>query len=112
MTAATDLGATALRHLQALLRFDTSNPPGSELPAARYVAEHLWAAGFTTEVIDLGENRGSCVGRLRGSGAQRPLLLLSHLDVVPVEPAHWSHPPHGSRISWHGRVIHLCWAHE
>src|SRR3712207_8471249 len=85
MTATTALGAEALRHLQALIRFDTSNPPGNELPAARYVAEHLAAAGFETEVIELDANRGSCVGRLRGSGARRPLLLMSHLDVVPVE---------------------------
>lgn len=98
MTATTSLGAEALRHLQALIRFNTSNPPGDELPAARYVAEQLGAAGFSTEVIDLGDNRGSCVGRLRGSGAQRPLLLMSHLDVVPVEPERWTQAPFGGEV--------------
>jgi acetylornithine deacetylase/succinyl-diaminopimelate desuccinylase-like protein len=98
MSTTTRLGADALRHLQALLRFDTSNPPGNELPAAHYVADQLQAAGFETEVIDLGDNRGSCVGRLRGDGSRRPLLLMSHLDVVPVEADRWSQPPFGGGI--------------
>jgi acetylornithine deacetylase/succinyl-diaminopimelate desuccinylase-like protein len=98
MSVTTRLGAEALRHLQALLRFDTSNPPGNELPAARYVAGQLQAAGFETAVIDLGDNRGSCVGRLRGDGSRRPLLLMSHLDVVPVEADRWSQPPFDGRI--------------
>jgi acetylornithine deacetylase/succinyl-diaminopimelate desuccinylase-like protein len=36
-----ELGAAAVRHLQALLRIDTTNPPGNETPAAEYVAALL-----------------------------------------------------------------------
>ena len=53
MTAQLDwssLQDDAVRLLQALIRFDTTNPPGNELPAAQFVAEELRAAGYEPTV--------------------------------------------------------------
>ncbi len=83
--------ATAL--LQDLIRFDTSNPPGNELPAAQYVAGVLEAEGIVPELVEAEPGRASVVGRLRGEGGARPLLLSSHLDVVPAVEGEWTHPP-------------------
>ncbi len=85
--------------LVELIRFDTSNPPGGELPAARHVARVLEEAGIEAAVLESAPGRGNCVGRLRGDGAFRPLLLIGHLDVVPTEPENWSHPPFEGRES-------------
>jgi acetylornithine deacetylase/succinyl-diaminopimelate desuccinylase-like protein len=39
------------------------------------------------------------VARLKGDGSLRPLLLLSHLDVVPADPGEWDHPPFAAEIA-------------
>ena len=43
--------------------------------------------------------RGSLYARLPGSGARRPLVLLSHIDVVPADSARWRYPPFGGVIA-------------
>lgn len=82
-----------LDHLRRLIAFDTTNPPGNELPAARYLAEVLRAEGLTPEVIEAAPGRGSVVARLAGRGAGQPLLLFSHLDVVAADKQGWDFPP-------------------
>ncbi len=57
-------------------------------------------AGIPTEVIELTPGRGSCVARLRATGpdTEPPLILLSHLDVVPVDAESWSRDPFGGDL--------------
>jgi len=88
----------ALGHLQALLRIDTTNPPGNERQAADYLAEVLAAEGYSPVVLESAPGRGNVVARCHGSDESSPLLLLSHLDVVPVEPEHWDHDPFGGEV--------------
>jgi len=82
-----------LRHFQALVRLDTSDPPGNEKPAADYLKQVLEAEGIPVEVVALEPNRPNVIARLKGSGARRPLLLMAHTDVVNVDPKKWTHPP-------------------
>lgn len=89
----------ATRHLQELLRIDTSNPPGNELPAAEYLAGVLRQEGVSPLVLTSGSQRATVVTRLGSSGAQAPLMLLGHLDVVPAVPEQWSHPPFGGDVA-------------
>jgi acetylornithine deacetylase/succinyl-diaminopimelate desuccinylase-like protein len=88
-----------VRHLQALLRLDTTNPPGHETLAAEYLAGVLRAEGIEPLVLESAPGRGNLVARLPGSGQEPPLLLYSHTDVVPAEASHWSHPPFGGEIA-------------
>lgn len=83
----------AVRYLQDLLRFDTTNPPGNELPAAQYLAGILRQEGYDPQILESAPGRANIVVRYRGSGERAPLLLYTHLDVVRAEPEHWSHPP-------------------
>ncbi len=91
--------AEAVRHLRALIRLDTTNPPGNELAAANYLAQVLRAEGLEPLVLEAAPGRGNMIVRLRGTGEAAPLLLYSHTDVVPVEPAHWSHPPFAGELA-------------
>ena len=77
------LGQEAKRHLQALLRCDTTNPPGNEELAAAYIREQLVAEGIEPRLIEPAPGRVSVWARLQGSGIARPLLLVSHTDVDP-----------------------------
>ena len=82
-----------LRHFQALVRMDTSDPPGGEKPAADYVRAVLEREGIPVEVFALEAHRPNVVARLKGSGRKRPLLIMGHTDVVNVDPKKWTHPP-------------------
>lgn len=86
-------GTEAVERLQSMLRFDTTNPPGNEAALAMALAEELKAGGLTPEVLYSADQRGNLVVRLKGDGSERPVLMMSHLDVVPAEPKMWSHPP-------------------
>ncbi len=88
-----ELAEHAFRLCQQLLRIDTTNPPGNELPAAELLAEELVGAGLEPVVMQSAPGRGNVVARLRGTGQKPPLLLTAHLDVVEADPLAWDHPP-------------------
>ena len=85
--------AETLQNFQALLRFDTSDPPGTEQAAAEYLKQVLEKDGIPATLLAFEPHRPSVVARLKGSGAKRPLLLMAHTDVVNVDPKKWTHPP-------------------
>ena len=93
------VGDEVLDHLRALLRLDTRNPPGNESRAAEYLRAMLAREGIESEIVGPSRDRASIVARIRGDGSRRPLLLMSHTDVVAVEPDKWSHDPFGAQIS-------------
>ncbi len=92
------LNEECLRHLQALVRLDTSNPPGNEIIAVDYIREQLEAAGIECEVVESAPGRANLRAVLKGNGSERPLLLMSHTDVVPAEPGYWTHHPFSGDI--------------
>ncbi len=83
---------------RALVRADTSNPPGHEAPAARWLQEQMPRLGFEdVRLVEPLPGRVSVVGRFPG-GSQAPgsrtLLWNGHIDVVPVgDPSAWRYPP-------------------
>lgn len=91
-------GDEMITHLRELLRADTRNPPGNEIRAAQYIAGVLDRAGIAYEIVGPSPERASIVARLRGDGSEPPLLLMSHTDVVAVEPDKWQHDPFGGVI--------------
>ncbi len=84
--------------LQDLVRIDTSNPPGDERPAAEYLRDVLAHEGIGAEILGPLPHRSSLLARVRGDGRDRPLLLVSHLDVVPATPAGWEVEPFSGLI--------------
>jgi acetylornithine deacetylase/succinyl-diaminopimelate desuccinylase-like protein len=91
--------AELIELLQALIRIPTVNPPGGEIKAARYLEQVLVDAGLKPQVVEPYPDRGSIVCRVRGDGSGGdPLLLLSHLDVVPAPPEGWTHDPFGGEM--------------
>lgn len=89
----------ATTHLSRLIQIDTTNPNGNELPAAQYLADVLRAHGLDPVVVEPAPGRGSVIARLKGSGEKPPLLLLSHLDVVPATKEGWLHDPFGGEVA-------------
>lgn len=90
--------AEAVQLLQELIRIDTTNPPGNELAAARHIQKLLDADGIETRILDVAPGRANLFARIKGDGSRRPLILLSHTDVVMADASRWSVPPFSGEI--------------
>ena len=87
--------------LVELIKINTTNPPGNEQAAAKYIASILAKEGITAELLDLAPGRSALVARLRSSAVPDPskaLLLVAHMDVVGVDRTKWSVDPFGGVI--------------
>lgn len=98
MTSTETVATLAQTYLRDLVRINTTNPPGNEKAAADYIAGVLRAEGIDSKVLESAPGRASVVARLKGDGSLRPLLLLSHLDVVPADPSEWDQPPFEANV--------------
>ena len=88
----------AVEILQALIRIDTSNPPGNETAAAQYLASILEREGIAAEIVGAEPARGNLIARVKGSGAKRPVICMGHTDVVGVERDKWTVDPFAAEI--------------
>ncbi len=92
-----DAVATLSRYVQ----FDTTNPPGNEMPAAMWLSDQLVNRGITKDIkiYEPSSGRGLVVACIQGSEALKPLMINHHLDVVAADPALWSHPPFSGAVA-------------
>jgi oligopeptide/dipeptide ABC transporter ATP-binding protein len=88
--------------LQALIRFDTVNPPGNERPAQEHLAACLSAEGLECELLGASDERPNLIARLRGAGEGPTLCYLGHVDTVLADAAEWRHDP------WSGELADGC----
>jgi acetylornithine deacetylase/succinyl-diaminopimelate desuccinylase-like protein len=82
-----------LEYLTALVKIDTSDPPGNETRAAEYVKSVLEREGIPARIYAQDPARANVVARLKGSGAKRPILIMGHTDVVGVQREKWTVDP-------------------
>ena len=84
--------------MQQYLRIDTSNPPGNEIQAAKFFKGIFDQYGIENEIFEYKPGRANIIARLKGNGSKRPIILLSHTDVVTAEPAAWEVDPFSAVI--------------
>jgi len=88
----------ALQKLSEYVRVDTSNPPGNETRGVEWLKKVLDAEGIPYQASESAPGRGSLVARVKGSGQEPGLILLSHIDVVPANPEFWSVDPFAGTV--------------
>lgn len=93
------VGEETIARVRDLLRLDTRNPPGNEIRAAQYLRDLFEAEGIPGEIVGPQPDRATFVARLKGDGSAPPLLLMSHTDVVAVEPEKWTHEPFSGDVA-------------
>ena len=86
-------GGLSAGYLRDLIRLDTSNPLGNETRVANYLKAVAEKEGIPAELARGDSQRLNFIARLRGSGKLRPLLLMAHSDVVPVDRSQWTVDP-------------------
>lgn len=100
--AATEFEEAAPRwigFLQRYLAIDTTNPPGNEARAFPLLTEGLRSVGLTSSVTALGPDRGNVWAILEATNPEAPpLVLLHHIDVVPIEAEHWTAAPFAGEL--------------
>ena len=83
------------------LRINTTNPPGNELAAARFIRDFLRKEGIEAQILDtaeLGAGRANLYARVKGNGTKKAIALVHHMDVVPVAEAYWTVPPFAGEV--------------
>jgi acetylornithine deacetylase/succinyl-diaminopimelate desuccinylase-like protein len=82
---------------EQLININTTGSSGSTTAAAKAMGDWLLKAGFPpadVQVVGLaGSPNHNLVARYRGTGKQKPILLLAHLDVVEARREDWSLDP-------------------
>ena len=91
-------GEQAVELLQAMIRIDSSSPPGNETEVCELIREILAAEGIESHIYEMEPGRGNLVARIEGNGSKRPILLMGHIDVVGVERDQWSVDPFAGLI--------------
>lgn len=101
--------------LAELVAIDSVNPdlvPGGagEGAAARYIADWLAAAGLEVHLDEVLPGRPNVIGRARGSGGGRTLMLNGHVDTVGVAGMIAPHQPRvdGGRMYGRGAYDMKC----
>ncbi|MFF2330577.1 MULTISPECIES: M20 family metallopeptidase [unclassified Streptomyces] len=83
---------------RALIGIDSQNPGPQEGACAEWVGNRLTDAGLAVERMPVAEGRDNIVARVPGAGTAPRLVLLSHMDTVPVGEG-WTFPPFGGAIA-------------
>lgn len=84
--------------LREYIRIDTSNPPGNEMEAAQFLRRILENESISCDIFEPHPGRGNLLATLGGDGSRKPLILLNHMDVVPVERDKWEVDPFGGVV--------------
>jgi acetylornithine deacetylase/succinyl-diaminopimelate desuccinylase-like protein len=90
----------AVQWMQEYLRVDTTNPPGNEMRAATFFKKILDQEGIENRVFEYLPGRANLWARLPHTSekAERPIILLNHMDVVTSDASHWRMPPFSGSI--------------
>ncbi len=91
----------AISFLQQYVRLRSINPPADTRETARLLSHELSSAGIEAKLYESNSAKGqtNLIARLPGKDRSlRPLLLLNHMDVVPVDPTRWQQDPFGAQI--------------
>jgi acetylornithine deacetylase/succinyl-diaminopimelate desuccinylase-like protein len=84
--------------LRQYIQIDTTNPPGNELVAARFLEQVLARDGIPAAIIESAPGRANLIARVKGRARGHALMLMHHMDVVPAVADDWSVPPFEGRV--------------
>src|SRR4051794_6100581 len=89
----------ALELFQNYVRIASVNPPADTRATAELLKKEFDNAGLEAKLLESGTNHLNLLVRLPGRDrSKKPLLLLNHMDVVPVAAKQWKVEPFSASI--------------
>lgn len=91
---------SAVELLQQYIRIESIDPPANTAEAANFIKRILEENGIPARLYPSGPNgQTNLVARIAGRDrSKKPLLLMNHLDVVPVDRKAWKVDPFAAVI--------------
>ena len=79
---------------QKYIRIATVQPDPDYYPAVEFLIEEAKTVGLSSQTIECLPGKPILILSWEGSDPSLSTIMLnSHMDVVPVFPEHWIHPP-------------------
>jgi acetylornithine deacetylase/succinyl-diaminopimelate desuccinylase-like protein len=90
----------SVRWMQEYLQVNTTNPPGNELRAATFFRKIFEQEGIENRVLEYAPGRADFWARVPHTTpkAERPIVLLNHMDVVTSDSKLWKVPPFSGSV--------------
>jgi len=88
----------AVKILSDFIKINTSNPPGNEEEAVEFLDSILTKEGLETRIYLPVKKRANLLSKIKGRQKGKPMVLLSHIDVVPANPDEWDIHPFSGEI--------------
>jgi acetylornithine deacetylase/succinyl-diaminopimelate desuccinylase-like protein len=87
--------------LSEYVKLDSSHPVGRTVETAKLIADRLAAEGIESKIYETPDsNKVNLVARLKAQNpVGKPMLISSHMDVVPAVPSDWTFDPYSGEIS-------------
>ena len=91
--------------LEEYIQIDTSNPPGNEDAACKWLKSVVLKENIDYQIISSGDHRSNFIASINSTlPVEKKIILLNHIDVVPAEKHDWNFDPFSGKI--HGNYIH------
>jgi len=89
----------AFELFQNYVRIASVNPPADTRATAELLKKEFDSAGLEAKLFESGTNHVNLLVRLPGRDrTKKPLLLLNHMDVVPVDAKQWKVAPFSAAV--------------
>ncbi len=82
-----------IKLLKSLISVNTVNPPGKTRNAVEVLDSFFGREDFQRKTYKVSDDKWNFLAILPGADKEPPLLLLSHLDVVPYDISRWETNP-------------------
>ena len=89
----TTSGDESAKLLQEYLRINTVNPPGDTREACKFFAGIFDREGIPYRILGAEELKPCILAKIEGTGKEKPVILLNHLDTVNFDTEKWTVPP-------------------
>lgn len=88
----------AVQIVRDFLRINTTNPPGNEEEAIYFLEDLLRNENIECRIFSPLPKRANLLARIEGKKRGKPVILLSHIDVVPANASEWDADPFGGEV--------------
>ncbi|XP_051172660.1 aminoacylase-1-like isoform X2 [Leptopilina boulardi] len=102
---ALDLDQLAVDNFRNYLRIPSVQPNVNYTPCVTFLRKQAESLNLPIKIVEFAPNKPHVIITWKGTEHEKSSILLSgHMDVVPVFPDKWIHPPFGAEMDEEGNI--------